>query len=185
MVKDILEDLKSGYDDTLNGLRKELAKIRTGRANIAMLDGVRVEYYGSPTALNQIATMRVADPRLITIQPWERSLIPDIEKAIMSSDLGLNPSTDGVIVRVPIPALTGERRQELVKMARRIGEDHKIAIRNQRRDANDMLKDMQKEGDITEDDLHRGYEQVNTLTEDYTGKIDSVLKVKEEEISEV
>jgi ribosome recycling factor len=185
MVKDVLADLKSGYDDTLGGLRKELGKIRTGRANIAMLDGVRVEYYGTPTPLNQLATLRVADPRLITVQPWERSLISDIEKAIMSSDLGLNPSNDGVMVRVPIPALTGERRQELVKMSRRIGEDHKIALRNQRRDANDMLKDLQKDGDITEDDMHRGFEQINSLTEEYTGKIDGMLKVKEEEISEV
>ncbi|MFU8806079.1 MAG: ribosome recycling factor [Bradymonadaceae bacterium] len=185
MVKDVLDDLKSGYEDTLNGLRKELTKIRTGRASLGMLDSVRVDYYGSPTALNQVANLRVADPRLITVQPWEKTLIPDIEKAIISSDLGLNPSNDGVVVRVPIPPLTGERRQELVKVARRIGEDHKVALRNQRRDANDMLKEMQKESEITEDDMHRGYDQINAMTEEFTNKIDGVLKTKEEEISEV
>ena len=129
--------------------------------------------------------MRIADPRLITIQPWEQSIIPDIEKSIAASDLGLNPSNDGQLIRVPIPALSGERRQELVKVARRAGEDHKVALRNRRREANDMIKDLEKESEITEDDMHRAFEQVNQLTDEYTKKIDAALDSKEEDILEV
>lgn len=185
MLDEVFEELRANNEGTIKGLTAELVKIRTGRANIGMLDGVKVEYYGQPAPLNQVATLRVADPRLITIQPWEKNLIPDIEKAIGASDLGLNPSNDGTLIRVPIPALSGERRQELVKLARRHGEDHKIAIRNHRRDANDMIKALEKESEITQDQEHRAYERVNAITEEYTHKIDEILTKKEEEILEV
>ena len=185
MLQDVMKALAESYDKTLQDLARDLSKIRTGRANVGMLDGVTVDYYGSPTPIAQLATVRVADPRLITVQPWENKLISAIEKAIGSADLGLNPSNDGQVVRVPIPALTGERRQELVKLSKRAGEDHKVALRNHRRDANDMLKALQKDGDITEDGMHDGFEKVNSLTEAYTKKIDATLDKKEAEILEI
>ncbi|RAL20160.1 ribosome recycling factor [Lujinxingia litoralis] len=185
MVQEVIDGLRSDYEQTLDKLRRELTKIRTGRANVNMLDGVRVDYYGSPSPLSQVATLRVPEPRLITIQPWEKNIISDIEKAIQMSDLGLNPSNDGTLIRVPIPALTGERRQELVKVARRTGEDHKIALRNQRRDANDMVKQLEKDSEITEDEMHKGYEKINSLTEEFANKIDAMLAKKEAEIVEV
>lgn len=185
MIEDVLSDLRENFEGTMRDLQRELGKIRTGRANLGMLDGVRVEYYGNMTPLNQVATMRVADPRLIVIQPWEKTVIPDIEKAIATSDLGLNPSNDGTVIRVPIPALTGERRQELVKVARRVGEDHKISLRNARRESNDLVKSLEKDSEITEDDMHRAFEQINALTEEFTSKIENALSKKEEGILEV
>ena len=185
MIDDIYNELKQSFEKTINGLGQELSKLRTGRANINMLDGVRVDYYGQMVPLNQVGTMRVADARLITITPWEKPMLSAIEKAILTSDLNLNPSNDGILVRVPVPALTGERRQDLIKMAKRIGEDHKISLRNARRDANDMLKSLQKDGDITEDDMHRSLAQVNQLTEEYSKKVDESLAAKEKAIQEV
>ncbi len=185
MVDEVLAELKSDYEETLAKFQKELAKIRTGRANVSMLDGVRVEYYGSQTPINQVATLRVPEPRLITIQPWEGTMIPEIEKAIISSDLGLNPSNDGTMIRVPIPALSGERREELVKVAGKTAEDHKIALRNHRRDANDMVKEAEKASEITEDDKHRAFEKINAVTDEYVAKIDARLEKKETEIREV
>lgn len=185
MLNEVFEELRSNNERTLKGLIADLAKIRTGRANLGMLDGVRVEYYGQPTPLSQLATLRVADPRMITIQPWEKSVIPDIEKAISSSELGLNPSNDGMLIRVPIPALSGERRQELVKLARRYGEDHKIALRNHRREANDMVKDLEKESEITQDQEHKAYEKINTITDEYSARVDETLSKKEADIIEV
>ncbi len=185
MVDTLIDDLKSEYDDTLSKFETELAKIRTGRANVAMLDGVQVEYYGSMTPLNQVATLRVPEPRMITIQPWEDSMISEIERAIIKSDLGLNPSNDGTLIRVPIPALSGERREELVRMAGKTAEDHKITLRNQRRDANDLVKMAEKASDITEDDKHRMFDEIDALTDTYTKKIDARLEKKESEIREV
>lgn len=185
MIDDVLEDLKSEFEDTVAKFQRELAKIRTGRANIGILDGVRVEYYGSQSPLNQLATLRVPEPRLITVQPWEKSIIPEIEKAIVKADLGLNPSNDGTLIRVPIPALTGERREELVRQARRLAEDHKIALRNNRRDANDMVKQLEKDSEITEDQMHKTFEKINAVTDEYTAKINGFLERKEEEIREV
>ena len=185
MLNEVFEELRASNDRTINGLTADLAKIRTGRANLGMLEGVRVDYYGQPTPLSQVATMRVADPRLITIQPWERTLIADIEKAISSSELGLNPSNDGTLIRVPIPALSGERRQELVKLARRYGEDHKIALRNHRRDANDMVKALEKDSEITEDQEHKAYDKINTITDEYSSRVDEILAKKEADILEV
>lgn len=185
MVDTLLDELKLGYEDTLEKFDNELAKIRTGRANVAMLDGIQVEYYGSMTPLNQVATLRVPEPRLITIQPWEASMIGEIEKAIIKSDLGLNPSNDGTMIRVPIPALSGERREELVRMAGKTAEEHKITLRNQRREANDQVKEAEKASEITEDDKHRMFDDIDKLTETYTNKIDARLEKKEGEIREV
>lgn len=181
----VVEELEKDFKSTVNDLRKSLSKIRTGRASLGMLDDIRVEYYGEMSPLNQVATLKVADPRLITIQPWEQTLIPDIERAIAKSDLGLNPSNDGNIIRVPIPALSRERREELVKVARREGEDHKISLRNLRREARDDLEELERESEITEDDLHRAYEQVDQLIDKYSSKIDQVVQEKEDEILEV
>lgn len=183
-MEELLSDLKAGYEQAVLALRRESAKIRTGRANPNILDGLRVDYYGSPTPISQIAAIKVADARMITIQPWEKNMIAPIEKAIMSSDLGLNPSNDGTLIRLPIPALTGERRKEFTKQAKELGEKTKIAVRNQRRDLNDMLKSMQKDGDITEDDLKRGLAKVQEYTDDVTKKIDEVVAEKEKEIME-
>jgi ribosome recycling factor len=185
MDKLVTDELKSDFESVIKDLKRSLAKVRTGRASLSMLDGVRVEYYGQMSPLSQVATLKVADPRLITIQPWESTIIADIERAISSSDLGLNPSNDGNIIRVPIPALSGERRQELVKVVRREAEDHKISLRNMRREANDQLKDLEKESEITEDDLHRAYGNVDSLIDKYTAKIDEIVAGKEEEILEV
>ena len=185
MLDEVFEELRSSNERTMSGLMADLAKIRTGRANLGMLDSVRVDYYGQMTPLSQVATMRVADPRLITIQPWEKGIIADIERAISSSELGLNPSNDGTLIRVPIPALSGERRQELVKLARRHGEDHKIALRNHRREANDMVKELEKASEITQDDEHKAYEKINAITDKYSNKIDETLAKKESDILEV
>ncbi len=185
MVDNVMDDLRQEFESTLTQFKKELAKIRTGRANVGMLDGINVEYYGEATPLNQVATLRVPEPRLITIQPWEKSMIEDIEKAILESDLGLNPSNDGTIIRVPIPALSGERREELVKMAGTLAEDHRIKLRNQRREANDVVKKAENNSEITEDDKHRFFDDIDDLTDEYTDKIDSLLEQKEEKIRAV
>ena len=183
-MEELLADLKSGYEQAVVALRRETAKIRTGRANPNILDGLRVDYYGTPTPVMQIAAVKVADARMITIQPWEKNMIAPIEKAIMASDLGLNPSNDGTLIRLPVPALTGERRKEFTKQAKDLGEKTKIAIRNQRRDMNDMLKSMQKDGDITEDELKKGLTKVQEMTDEVTKKIDEVVAEKEKDIME-
>ncbi len=181
----VLDELKEDFQTTIKDLKRSLAKIRTGRANLGMLDDIRIEYYGQLSPLNQVATLKIADPRLITIQPWEQSIIPDIERAISSSDLGLNPSNDGNIIRVPIPALSGERRQELVKVVKREGEDHKIALRNRRREANDDIKELEKESEITEDQMHRAFSKIDSMIDEFTSKIDQIVEEKEKEILEV
>lgn len=184
MINDLLSELKSGYEQAIVALRRDAAKIRTGRANPNILDSLRVDYYGTPTPVMQIAAVKVADARMITIQPWEKNMINAIEKAIMSSDLGLNPSNDGSLIRLPVPALTGERRKEFTKQVKDMGEKTKIAIRNQRRDMNDMLKSIQKDGDITEDELKKALTKVQDLTDEFSKKIDEVVAEKEKEIME-
>ncbi|MBO5754104.1 MAG: ribosome recycling factor [Proteobacteria bacterium] len=184
MINDLLSELKSGYEQAIVALRRDAAKIRTGRANPNILDSLRVDYYGTPTPVMQIAAVKVADARMITIQPWEKNMINAIEKAIMSSDLGLNPSNDGSLIRLPVPALTGERRKEFTKQVKDMGEKSKIAIRNQRRDMNDMLKSIQKDGDITEDELKKALTKVQELTDEFSKKIDEVVAEKEKEIME-
>jgi ribosome recycling factor len=185
MMNDVIKKAKEDMDRAVAGLKKEFSKIRTGRANIALLDDVRVDYYGTPSPLTQVGTLSVPEPRLITIQPWERNLIPAIEKAILKADLGLNPSSDGVLVRIPIPALTEERRKEIVKMCKRHGEDHKIAARNVRRDANDALKKLEKNKEITEDALKHGEKEIQELTDKTIKLIDEILAVKEKDVMEV
>jgi len=159
--------------------------VRTGRANVAILDGLRVDYYGTPTPLNQVASVNAPDPRLITIKPWERSLIPEIEKVIRSSQLGLNPSSDGEIVRLPMPPLTEERRRDLVKMVKKMAEESKVGLRNARRDANEMLKEFLKDKDITEDEEKAGLKKVQEATDAAVTKVDDLVAKKEKEIMEI
>jgi ribosome recycling factor len=185
MVNDILKDLTGNFDKAIEAFKRDLAKVRTGRANIAMLDGVKVEYYGTMTPLNQVATLNVPDPRLITIKPWEKSLIPQIEKAIKAqSDLGLNPNSDGEQVRIPIPPLTQERRKDLVKTVKKLAEEAKVAMRGSRREANDNLKEFMESGDISEDDQRQGQRKVQELTDKYTAQVDEIGAKKEKEVLE-
>jgi ribosome recycling factor len=185
MLNDVIKELQANLDKGIEAFKRDLSKVRTGRANLAILDGVRVDYYGTPTPLNQIASLNVADPRLITIKPWERSLIPEIEKAIRSGQLGLNPNSDGEMVRLPMPALTQERRQELVKLVKKMAEEGKVALRAARRDANEMLKGLLKDGGITEDDERNGLKKVQETTDKAVSKVDEILAKKESEILEV
>jgi len=185
MVNDIVKDLEGNVAKAHESLKRELAKVRTGRANLALLDGVRVDYYGTPTPLNQVASLSTPDARLITIKPWEKKLIPQIEEAIRKGELGVNPNSDGEVVRIPIPALTEERRRELTKVIKRMGEDARVAIRNQRRDANELLKEYQASGDITEDDHQKGTKLVQGVIDKGIEKVDDLVGKKEAEIMEV
>jgi ribosome recycling factor len=170
---------------TISVLEGELAGLRAGRANPALLDKIMVDYYGAPTPLNQIAGISVPEPRLLVIQPYDSSALSSIEKAIQKSDLGLNPNNDGRIIRLVIPQLTEERRKELVKLVKKLGEEAKVAIRNERRNANDRIKRMKKEGEITEDDEKKSQDEVQRLTDKYIEMIDSIIRKKEGEIMEV
>ncbi|MBC7239408.1 MAG: ribosome recycling factor [Chloroflexi bacterium] len=165
--------------------QKELAGMRAGRATPALLEKVVVDYYGTPTPITQLCTVTVPEPRLMVVQPWDRSQIAAIEKAIMKSELGITPTSDGTVIRLVLPQLTQERRQELVKQARRWAEEQRVAIRNLRREALETLREFKEEGQITEDDLRRGQEQVQKLTDRYIGEIDRILAAKEKEIMEV
>jgi ribosome recycling factor len=185
MVNDVLKELQANLDKAIEALKKDLGKVRTGRASVSILDGVRVDYYGTPTPLNQVASLNVPDPRLITIKPWEKSLIPEIEKAIRTSQLGLNPSSDGEIVRLPMPPLTEERRKELVKMVKKMAEESKVALRGARREANEMLKEFQKDKEITEDEEKQGLKKVQDATDAAVVKVDEIVAKKEKEILEV
>lgn len=185
MIAEVKSKTKTAMEKAIDSLKRDLGKVRTGRASITLLEDVRVDYYGTPTPLNQVGTLAVPEPRLITIQPWEKNLIPEIEKAILKSDLGLNPNSDGVLIRVAIPALTEERRKEMVKVLRRTGEDCKIAIRNARRDANDTLKKLLKDKEITEDDQSLAEKGIQELTDGFVSKVDEVLDAKEKEVMEI
>ncbi len=185
MLDEVFDDLGQNFEQVLKALRKDLTKVRTGRANPAIFDGVRVDYYGTPTPLNQVGAVKVVDATLITIQPWEKNMIQAIEKAIMISNLGLNPTNDGTLIRVPIPPLTGERRKALVKQVKSAGEDRKVKARQHRRDANEMIKAFQKDGEISEDDMHRALKSVQEDTDANIKTIDSLVSEKEKEIMEV
>ena len=185
MIDDVMSELEVGFSKSVEALGRELTKVRTGRASTALLDGVKVDYYGSATPISQVASVSVADARLITVKPWEKHLLPDIEKAIRSSQLGLNPSSDGEIIRVPLPPLTEERRKDLVKMVRKMGEDAKIGIRAARRDANDTLKTLLKEKEISEDEEKTALKSVQDATDGAVAKVDAILVEKEKEILEV
>lgn len=185
MEPQLKKRLAEKMDATVEVLRKDLASVRTGRASIALLDGITVDYYGNQTPLNQVATLTVPEPRLITIQPWEQRLIPEIEKAIMKSDLGLNPTNDGKLIRLAIPPLTEERRKELVKVVKKRAEEARIALRNIRRDILEEIKKIQKEKNLSEDEVKRWNDEVQKITDSYIKKIDEMLSHKEKEIMEV
>jgi ribosome recycling factor len=185
MVNDVIKDLQASLEKGIELFKRELQKVRTGRANLGILDGVRVDYYGTPTPLNQVASLNVPDARLITVKPWEKTLIPEIEKAIRAAQLGLNPTSDGEIVRLPMPPLTEERRRDLVKMVKKMAEEAKVALRGHRRDANEMLKDFLKEKTITEDEEKLGLKKVQDGTDASVAKVDEILAKKEAEIMEV
>ncbi|MCK5418622.1 MAG: ribosome recycling factor [Desulfobacterales bacterium] len=184
MIDDIYQDTKESMGKTVEALKRELQRIRTGRASLSVLDGIKVDYYGTPTPLNQMATLAVPESRQITIQPWDASVIKDIEKAILKSDLGLTPSNDGKILRISIPPLTEERRKELVKVIHKICEDHKVTARNLRRDSNDLLKGLKKDGDISEDEAFRSQDEVQKITDEHIKRIDECYSEKEKEILE-
>ncbi|MGB5422008.1 MAG: ribosome recycling factor [Desulfobacterales bacterium] len=184
MIEDIYQETRENMGKSVDDLKREFKRVRTGRASLSILDGIRVNYYGTPTPLNQMATLAVPESRLITIQPWDVSGIKEIEKAILKSDLGLTPSSDGKIVRIAIPPLTEERRKELVRVINKMSEEHKVAVRNIRRDSNEMLKDLKKEGDISEDEAFKAQDQVQKITDDHINLVDQITKEKEKEILE-
>ncbi len=185
MSKDVLESTELEMDSALDAARRRLSKLRTGKASPALLDGLMVEYYGAPTPLKQLATVAAPEARLLSVKPFDRSAIGAIERAIQASNLGLNPTNDGMMIRIQIPELTGERRREFSKMARDIGEDGKVAVRRARQEANDALKKEHKDGVITEDALHQDRDDVQKLTDRFCAEIDQVVKAKEAEIMEL
>jgi len=184
-VEELFKDTSGKMSRSLEAFRKELGKIRTGRASFSLLDGIKVDYYGTPTPLQQVGTLSVPESRLITVAPWDAKMIGPIEKAIQGSGLGLNPSSDGKTVRIPIPPLTEERRRELAKVVRKMGEDARVAVRNVRREAIEKLKDREKKKEISEDLVKRGQERIQKETDAHVKKIDEILKSKEQEILEV
>jgi len=185
MIDNIYSQTESKMKKAIENFRYELNKIRTGKASASILDGIKVNYYGSVVPLNQAANVSVPEARLITIQPWDKTMINEIEKTIQKSDLGLTPISDGHIIRLPIPPLTEERRVELVKQTKRLGEEIKVSIRNSRRDANDEMKKSEKDGNISEDDSRRGHTNIQELTDGYIKSVDDILKNKEKEIMEI
>lgn len=185
MIDQILKDGKSKMEDVIAATKRAFSNIRTGRANPGLLDRVMVSYYGTPTPLNQMASVSVPEPRLLVITPWDKSAIKDIEKAILVSDLGLVPTNDGTVIRIAIPSLTEERRKDLVRLVRKDAEDYRVGVRNIRRDLNEEIRKLEKSGDISEDDLHRVQADVQKQTDNYISTIDELLENKEKEIMEV
>jgi ribosome recycling factor len=183
--KDVIKDTRPRMDTVIEDFRRKLATVRTGRAAVSLLDSVMVDYYGTSTPLIQLASVHAPEPQMLTVQPWDQTQVPAVEKAIRASDLGLNPSNDGKLVRIPIPPLTEERRKQLAKQVHEIAEDHRTAIRNIRRDANERLKRMLKDKQISEDNERDGLEEVQKLTNTYIGKIDELTKSKEHELTSV
>jgi ribosome recycling factor len=180
--EDVVAQLKSRIDKTLDDLKKDLTKVRTGRASTSLLDGIRVDFYGTPTPLSGVASVQVPEPRLITIKPWDKSVLKDVEKAIREANLGLNPMNDGEIIRLPFPALTEERRKDIAKQVKSKGEEHKVAIRNIRRDSNEVLKVQLKDKKITEDDNKRLQEKVQKETDAGVAEVDKIIAAKEKEV---
>jgi ribosome recycling factor len=183
--KDVIKDTRPRMDTVIEDFRRKLATVRTGRAAVSLLDSVMVDYYGTPTPLSQMASVHAPEPQMLTVQPWDQTQVAPIEKAIRASDLGLNPSNDGKLVRIPIPALTEERRKQLAKQVHEIAEDHRTAVRNIRRDSNERLKKMLKDKQISEDNERDGLEEVQKLTNTYIGRIDDLTKSKEHELTTV
>ena len=185
VTDDVAKDLKGRIDRALEDLKRELAKIRTGRASLSLLEGVRVNYYGTPTPLSGVASLAVPEPRLITVKPWEKGLLKDVEKALREANLGLTPMNDGEIIRLPIPPLTEERRKEIAKQVKTKGEDHKVAIRNQRRDAKELIEVAEKDGDISGDDAKKALEKMQKETDDGVKKVDEIIVAKEKDVMQV
>jgi ribosome recycling factor len=184
MIDDIYQDTRESMSKSIEALERELTRVRTGRASLSILDGIKVDYYGTLTPLNQMATLAVPESRLITIQPWDVSVIKDIEKAILKSDLGLTPANDGKILRISIPPLTEERRKELVKLVHKMCEGHKVSVRNVRRDSNELLKSLKKDGDISEDEAFKAQDEIQKITDEQVKLIDECYTKKEKEILE-
>ncbi|MGB7912074.1 MAG: ribosome recycling factor [Desulfobaccales bacterium] len=182
MKDDVLNETKRKMDKVLEAMARDLSRVRTGRASVVLLEGIKVECYGATMPISQVASLAAPEPRLLTVQPWDPSLLADLEKAILKSDLGLTPMNDGKIIRLPIPALTTERRKELVKMVKKMEEEGKVALRNVRRDANEDLKEMKKEKLLAEDETHRAQEEVQKITDDWTSKLETQAAEKEKEI---
>lgn len=185
MINQILDNADKQMDKTIDALHNEFSTIRTGRANANILDHVSVDYYGTPTPVNQLAGVKVPEAHMLLIEPWDKSILSAVEKAILASDLGLTPNNDGSVIRLPFPAPTEERRRELVKQCKTVAEEARVAIRNVRRDANGKMDRAKKDGDIAEDDMHRGEAEIQKKTDAYIAKIDEALKVKEAEVMEV
>ena len=185
MINDITTDTEDGMKKAIDSFKRDLQKVRTGRANTSMLDGIKVDYYGTPTPVNQVATVQVVDARLITVKPWEKSMLAVIDKAIRASDLGINPVADSELVRLPIPPLTQERRKELAKVVNKQTEEARVAVRSARRDAMDMIKDAEKDKQITEDERKNGEKKVQDLTDKYIAMVDDIAKAKEKEIMDL
>lgn len=185
MSAQVKKQLDEKMNKTIEALKKEFTTIRAGRANAQMLDKVRVDYYGTPTPVNQVGAISVPEPRTLMINPWDKTAMAEIEKAIRNSDLGLNPTNDGQVIRISVPALTEERRRDLAKQASKVAEEFKVRLRNERRDANDKLKKMEKEGEITEDDLKKSQDEVQKITDKFIKEVDSLLKAKEQDIMAV
>lgn len=185
MIDDVLQELEAGIEKSMDSLRRELSKVRTGRAHPSILDRIRVDYYGVPTPIGQMANIGVPDASLLTVKPWEKGQVQAIDKAIRDSDLGLNPQVDGDLIRIPIPPLTEERRKEMVKLTKRNGEEAKIAIRKHRRDAMDMLAELVKEGEVSEDDADRGKKRVEDVVAEAVKKVDKVVTERDAQIMEV
>jgi len=184
-VKEVEAGAKARMEKAVTDLQQEISSIRTGRASVSIFDNLKVDYYGTPTPINQVANLHVPEPSLITIQPWDVSQIGVIEKAIRTSDLGLNPGNDGKIIRVPVPPLTEERRKEIVKRLHGVAEDHRVALRNIRRDANEQVKKLLKDKAISEDDERKALDEVQKMTDGYIGRVDAASKTKEKEILEI
>ena len=184
MIESMYQETRESMKKSIDALENDLKKVRTGRASLSILDDIRVDYYGTLTPLNQMASLSTPESRLIMIQPWDVSVIKDVEKAILKSDLGLMPSNDGKVIRISIPPLTEERRKQLVKVIYKKSEEHKISVRNIRRDTNDLLKSLKKDGDISEDDAFKAQDQVQKITDEHIKLIDDVCKNKEKEILE-
>ncbi|MCC3867833.1 ribosome recycling factor [Terrisporobacter mayombei] len=184
-MKEVQDKLQQQMDKAIEALKNEFSTIRAGRANAQMLDKLRVDYYGTPTPINQVGSISVPEPRTLMINPWDKSAMKEIEKAIRNSDLGFNPTNDGEVIRISVPALTEERRKELCKQAKKSSEDFKVRLRNERRDANDKLKKLEKEGEITEDELKKAQDNVQKMTDKYIKEIDVLLDAKEKDIMAV
>ena len=185
MNAQIVDAVKKEMENSLDGLRKELAKVRTGRASTALIEGILIDYYGTKSPLNQLAALSAPESRLLVIQPYDKGVMAAIEKAIYQSDLGLTPVNDGKVIRVPIPDLTEERRKELVRHVKKVTEDYRVSVRNHRRDANERIKKLQKDKQITEDDVRATQERIQKLTDEHIDRIEKVLKAKEDELMAV